>query len=252
MIEIVNVWKYFDEQPVLRGINLVVPSGKTTLILGRSGCGKSVLLKVILRLLDLDEGRIIINGVDTTDFDESQMMKIRKKIGMLFQSSALFDSLTVWENVAFPLVEHSTLSEEEINERVMTLLEFVELSDAANKLPGELSGGMKKRAALARALATNPEFLFFDEPTTGLDPITAARINELIIRTKERFKTTSIVVTHDIISALTVGDKFAFIHDGRIEFEGNREELLNSDVPALKEFLSQAAPKSVINKLIRG
>lgn len=249
MIELIDVRKSFYSQEVLAGINLVIPSGSTTLILGRSGCGKSVLLKVILRLLSLDHGRIIINDIDTTDFSESEMMPIRRKIGMLFQGSALFDSMTVWANVAFPLVENTKLPYDEINRRVMELLEFVELPDVATKLPGELSGGMKKRVALARALVARPNYIFYDEPTTGLDPITAGKINSLIRRTQQTFGTTSIVVTHDMVSALMVGDFFAFMHDGKIAFSGGKEKLLNSQNGALIEFLAEAAPEEIVEQL---
>lgn len=246
MIELVGVKKSFDGQEVLRGVDLVFERGKTTVVLGRSGCGKSVLLKVILRLLPLDGGRVIFDGVDTSDYSEREMMPIRRRVGMLFQGAALFDSMTVWENVAYPLLEHTNLPLEEIDRKVMELLEFVELPDAAEKLPGELSGGMKKRVALARALVSNPDFIFYDEPTTGLDPITASKINALIRRTQKLYGATSVVVTHDIVSALTVGDRFAFIHEGKIAFCGDRRELLETDVPELLEFLREAAPQEVL------
>jgi len=251
MIELYNICKSFDEQEVLQGLNLVIPQGKTTVVLGRSGCGKSVLLKVILRLMHFDDGRIIIGGIDTTQFSEQEMMPIRKKVGMLFQGSALFDSLTVWDNVAYPLREHTKLPYDEINLRVMELLEFVELPDAANKLPGALSGGMKKRVALARALVAEPDYIFYDEPTTGLDPITAGKINLLIKRTKEAFGTTSVVVTHDMISAFIVGDYFAFMHEGKIAFDGGLNELIKSENIALQEFLQEAAPKDILQQLLK-
>jgi len=251
MIEIVDVKKSFGEQEVLRGVNLTISKGKTTVVLGRSGCGKSVLLKVILRLLPLDDGKIIIDGEDTSDYSEQEMMPIRRRIGMLFQGSALFDSMTVWENVAYPLLEHGKADDlDEVDRRVMELLEFVGMADAVGKLPGELSGGMKKRVALARALVTNPDFIFYDEPTTGLDPITASRINQLIRRTQKKYHTTSVVVTHDMVSAMTVGDYFAFLHDGKIAFAGTREQLLSSEVPQLREFLAEAAPREYLEKFL--
>ena len=251
MIELYDVKKSFGDQIVLKGVNLTIPKGKTTVIIGQSGCGKSVLLRVILRLTSLDGGRIIINGKDTSDYSEDEMMPIRRKIGMLFQSSALFDSMTVWENVAYPLLEHTDISLDEIDKRVLDLLNFVGIKDAVDKLPGALSGGMKKRVALARALVANPDFIFYDEPTTGLDPITASRINRLIRSTQERYGATSVVVTHDMVSALAVGDYFAFLDNGVIQFVGSQDEFLRNDVKRLREFLKEAAPQKFIEKFIR-
>ncbi len=251
MIELYDVKKSFGDQIVLKNVNLIIPKGKTTVIIGQSGCGKSVLLRVILRLTSLDDGRIIINGKDTSDYSEDEMMPIRRKIGMLFQSSALFDSMTVWENVAYPLLEHTDISLDEIDKRVLDLLNFVGIKDAVDKLPGALSGGMKKRVALARALVANPDFIFYDEPTTGLDPITASKINRLIRSTQERYGATSVVVTHDMVSALTVGDYFAFLDNGVIQFVGSQDEFLRNDVKRLREFLKEAAPKKFIEKFIR-
>lgn len=251
MIELYDVKKSFGDQIVLKGVNLTIPKGKTTVIIGQSGCGKSVLLRVILRLTSLDDGKIIINGKDTSDYSEDEMMPIRRKIGMLFQSSALFDSMTVWENVAYPLLEHTDISLDEIDKRVLDLLNFVGIKDAVDKLPGALSGGMKKRVALARALVANPDFIFYDEPTTGLDPITASRINRLIRSTQEKYGATSVVVTHDMVSALAVGDYFAFLDNGVIQFVGSQDEFLRNDVARLREFLKEAAPKKFIEKFIR-
>ena len=251
MIELYDVKKSFGDQVVLKDVNLIIPKGKTTVIIGQSGCGKSVLLRVILRLTSLDDGRIIINGEDTSGYSEDEMMPIRRKIGMLFQSSALFDSMTVWENVAYPLLEHTDISLDEIDKRVLDLLDFVDMRDAVDKLPGALSGGMKKRVALARALVANPNFIFYDEPTTGLDPITASKINHLIKNTQERYGATSVVVTHDMVSALTVGDYFAFLDNGVIQFVGSQDEFLRNDVARLREFLKEAAPKKFIEKFIR-
>ena len=251
MIELYDVKKSFGDQIVLKGVNLIIPKGKTTVIIGQSGCGKSVLLRVILRLTSLDDGRIIINGKDTSGYSEDEMMPIRRKIGMLFQSSALFDSMTVWENVAYPLLEHTDISLDEIDKRVLDLLDFVDMRDAVDKLPGALSGGMKKRVALARALVANPDFIFYDEPTTGLDPITASKINRLIRSTQERYGATSVVVTHDMVSALTVGDYFAFLDNGVIQFVGSQDEFLRNDVARLREFLKEAAPQKFIEKFIR-
>lgn len=248
MIELIDVKKSFGEQDVLNGINLTIPTAMTTVILGPSGCGKSVLLKVIMRLMEFDDGQIIVEGVDTTDFTESEMMPLRRRIGMLFQGAALFDSMSVWDNVAFQLIEEKKLALDEIDNRVIELLKFVGMAKAADKLPGELSGGMKKRVALARALVTNPDFIFYDEPTTGLDPLRAAKINYLIRDTQEHYGTTSLVVTHDMVCALTVGDFFAYIHDGKIAFAGKKEELLNTIVIELKEFLKEAAPEHYLKE----
>jgi phospholipid/cholesterol/gamma-HCH transport system ATP-binding protein len=207
-------------------------------VLGRSGCGKSVLLKLILRLLAIDSGRIIIDDVDTTDFSEQQMMSVRKKMGMLFQGSALFDSMTVYDNVAYTLREHSDMSEEKIKRTVKEKLSFVEMAGTEALLPAELSGGMQKRIALARAMANNPDYIFFDEPTTGIDPITAQTINELIKRVQEHTGSTVVVVTHDLESAVFVAQKVVLIKDGTKYFEGSPEEFQKSHKGFVKLFRS--------------
>ena len=214
MIEIRGLKKTFNSHPVLKGVDITFPTGKTTVVMGRSGCGKSVLLKTILRLFPLDGGRIIIDNTDTTSYDEKDMASVRKRIGMLFQGSALFDSYNVEENVAYPLLENSKLPTTAISERVQEVLNFVGLRGEEKKYPAELSGGMKKRVALARAIVAQPDYIFFDEPTTGLDPITAQRINELIIKTRKELGTTIVIVTHDLVSAFMVSEIFAFIHQG--------------------------------------
>ncbi len=241
MISIKNIWKSFDDLEVLNGINLDIDTGDTFVVMGKSGCGKSVLLKVILRLLYPDEGSIIIDGEDTTSYDDIAMMPVRKKFGMLFQGAALFDSMNVWQNLAYPLLEHTDLSIAEIDDKIAMLLSFVDLDGAQKKMPAELSGGMKKRVALARAMINDPSYVFFDEPTTGLDPVTSGMINNLIIRTRERFGVTSIVVTHDLASAMRVGTRYAFIDDGIIAFEGNKDELFKSSNPGLREFIKDAS-----------
>ncbi|MCD6594518.1 ATP-binding cassette domain-containing protein [bacterium] len=251
MIELYGVKKSFDDQIVLRDIGLTIPKGRTTVVVGQSGCGKSVLLRVILRLTSLDDGKIIINGMDTSEYSEHEMMSIRRKVGMLFQGSALFDSMTVWENVAYPLLENGNVPIDEIDKRVLELLDFTEMGDAVDKLPGALSGGMKKRVALARALVANPDFIFYDEPTTGLDPITASKINTLIRNTQEKYGATSVVVTHDMVSALTVGDLFAFLDAGIIAFVGEQNEFLNNDVAQLQKFLKKAAPDKYVEKFAK-
>jgi len=229
MIEIIRLSKSFGDKPVLKELSLVLEKGQTTVVLGRSGCGKSVLLKLILRLMSIDSGRIIIDNIDTTDFSEKRMMAVREKMGMLFQGSALFDSMTVYENVAYTLREHTRLTESEIATTVSEKLGFVEMSGTESLLPSELSGGMQKRIALARAMANNPDFIFFDEPTTGLDPITAQTINELIKRVQEHTGASVAVVTHDLESAAFVAQKIILIREGEKHFEGSPAEFQNSD-----------------------
>ncbi len=243
MIEINGLRKSFNSHEVLRGIDITLPTGETTVVMGRSGCGKSVLLKTILRLYTIDAGRIIINGIDTTEFDEKQMIPIRKRIGMLFQGSALFDSFTVEENVAYPLLENTALPMPEIRARVAEVLDFVELGGEEKKYPSELSGGMKKRVALARAIVARPDYIFFDEPTTGLDPITAQRINKLILKTEREFGTTIVVVTHELVSAFALADRFAFIHEGKIIFHGTSDEFMATDERIIKEFIREGTWK---------
>jgi phospholipid/cholesterol/gamma-HCH transport system ATP-binding protein len=236
MIKIENLSKSFGDKPVLKGVSLDFAQSKTTVVLGRSGSGKSVLLKLILRLMPLESGRIFVDDIDTTDFNEHEMMAVRLKMGMLFQGSALFDSMNVFENVAYSLREHSRLSEDEIRQQVAKNLSFVELSGTEELMPSELSGGMQKRIALARAMAANPDYIFFDEPTTGLDPITAQTINELIRRAQEHTGATVIVVTHDLESAAFVGQKLVLIRDGEIYFEGTAEEFQTSDLEYVRSF----------------
>ena len=238
MIKLVDLCKSFGENKVLKNLSLNLEDGKTIVVLGRSGCGKSVLLKVILRLLSIDSGNLIIDNIDTTDFSDQEMMSIRKKMGMLFQGSALFDSLTVYENVAYTLHEHTDMREDEIREVVREKLSFVEMQGTESLMPSELSGGMQKRIALARAMANNPAYVFFDEPTTGLDPITARKINELIKRVQEHTGSTVVVVTHDLESAALVAQKIVLLKDGAIYFEGSPEEFIESEEEFVRLFRS--------------
>ncbi len=238
MIEIFELSKDFGDKTVLKRLDVVFENGKTTVVLGRSGTGKSVLLKLILRLMPLDSGRILVDGIDTTDFSESQMMDIRRRMGMLFQGSALFDSMTVFENVAYSLREHTKMSEMDIRLRVEEKLSFVEMSGTEALLPSELSGGMQKRIALARAMVTEPDYIFFDEPTTGLDPITAQTINELIKRVQEHTGSTVIVVTHDLESASFVAQKIVLLKEGEIYFEGTWDEFEQSQLEFVRTFRS--------------
>ncbi len=238
MIKTVNLSKSFGDKEVFKNLSIDFERGKTTVVLGRSGTGKSVLLKVILRLLLIDSGEIYIDDIDTTDFSESQMMSVRKKMGMLFQGSALFDSMSVYENVAFTLKEHTRLTENKIKDIVKEKLEFVEMTGTESLMPSELSGGMQKRIALARTMANNPDYIFFDEPTTGLDPITARTINELIIRVREHTGTTVVVVTHDLDSAAMVAQKIVLIKDGGKYFEGTPDDFQGSNIDFVKAFRS--------------
>ncbi len=238
MIHLKNIHKSFGNAEVLTGVDMQIDEGQTMVILGKSGSGKSVLLKLILRLMSADAGTIIIDDEDTTTFTEEQMVPVRKKMGMLFQSAALFDSINVQENVAYMLREHTGMSNREIEDRVEEVLSFVQLSGVQEKMPSDLSGGMKKRVALARALAFKPRYLLYDEPTTGLDPLTAKTINELIRNTQEAHDVTSIVVTHDLISAFYVGDRFALIRDGVVSFSGTPDEFKASTDPFIVEYLA--------------
>lgn len=237
MIELIDIQKTFDEKQVLRGVSLELRDGETLVVLGRSGCGKSVTLKIILRLMRPDSGRVIIDGADTTRYSEDRMMPVRKRMGMLFQGSALFDSLTVRENVAYALREHTQMGEAEVEAKVAECLEFVEMNGTQHLMPAELSGGMKKRVALARAIALGPAYMFYDEPTTGLDPLTSKKINQLIRRLKEERGVSSIVVTHEIANAFQVADRFVVMKDGLILASGTAEEIKRSDIKFVQDFI---------------
>ncbi len=237
IIEITDVHKSFDGKPVHRGINLFVRRGEILTVLGESGVGKSVLLKEINGLIKPDSGKVMVLGEDTVHMDEKQLIKIRKETGMLFQGSALFDSLTVEENIAYPLVENSNFSPEEIKKAVVQNLDLVDLTGIEDKYPGELSGGMKKRVALARAIATRPKILLYDEPTTGLDPPNVKRIAKLISSMRDRLSITGVVITHDIGTAYEVSDRIAFLHQGEILFTGTVSEARKSDITTFRNFL---------------
>jgi phospholipid/cholesterol/gamma-HCH transport system ATP-binding protein len=224
---------------VLRGVNLQVREGETMVILGGSGSGKSVLLRHAIGLLFPDRGRAVVDGVDLTGLSEEELVPVRKKVGMLFQGGALFDSMDVFENVAYALKEHTALSGEEIAARVREKLDLVELDSTVEELmPSDLSGGMRKRVALARSIALEPRGILYDEPTTGLDPITAHAINCLIRNLQRSLNVTSVVVTHDIASAFEVGDRIAFLHGGEVVFVGSVEEARATADPRLRMFLS--------------
>ena len=237
MIEIKDVYKSFGDNQVLKGVDLTINKGETAVIIGRSGCGKSVLLKLIMGLLKPDSGKILVNGDDIPSLNDNQLNKVRQKFGMLFQASALFDSMTVDENVGLGLREHTNLSEEQVKEQVKEKLKMVGLSAVEQTKPAELSGGMKKRVGLARAIAMDPEYVLFDEPTTGLDPIMADVINELIIDLRNTLSITSIAVTHDIVSAYKIADRIAMLYEGKIVFVGTPEEVKNTDNPVVRQFV---------------
>jgi phospholipid/cholesterol/gamma-HCH transport system ATP-binding protein len=237
IIEIKGVYKFFNSKRVHNGIDLSIRRGENITVLGGSGTGKSVLLKEITGLIKPDCGQILIEGEDIVPMGESELIRMRKKMGMLFQGAALFDSLTVEENIAYPLREHTNLSEGEIKEIVARNLELVGLPGIENKLPGDLSGGMKKRVGLARAMAMNPQILLYDEPTTGLDPPNTKRINNLIRVLQEKFGVTGVIITHDVESAFEVSDRVAFLYEGKIIFTGTVSEAKNSGIEALDDFI---------------
>lgn len=237
IIEFKDVYKSFNGLLVHNGINLSIREGEIMSLLGGSGSGKSVLLKELIGLMQPDAGDIIVLEHRTTRMNEDALIKLREHVGMLFQGSALFDSLTVFENIAYPLREHLKLTETEIRKRVAEKLKLVGLSGIESKMPDELSGGMKKRVGLARAIATEPKIILYDEPTTGLDPITAQRINELIIGLQRKLGITTIVVTHDLHCVKTVSDRIAMLHEGKIVAVGTWDELTKSHIQAVNDFL---------------
>lgn len=238
MIEINNLHKRFGSNTVLNGINLNIEKGETLVIIGRSGCGKSVLIKHIVGLLNPDSGYVKVEDKIVNDLPISELYKLRRKFGFLFQGAALFDSMTVEENVALPLTESfNKHSKEHVKNVVDEKLGLVGLSNAGNLKPAELSGGMKKRVGLARALVTNPDYILYDEPTTGLDPIMSDSIDGLIKELSDKIKVTSIVVTHDMYSVKNVADKVAMIHEGKIYFIGKPDDLAKSDDDVIKDFI---------------
>ena len=239
-LEFRGVSKSFDENDVLKNVSFFVEQGETGVILGRSGVGKSVSLKLLLGFLQPDEGKIIVAGQDVTSFTEAQFSEIRRIVTMVFQSGALFDSLTVAENVAFPLVNRGGHQEsEDVDKRVDELLEMLEVLLFADRLPSDLSTGMKRAVAIARALAENPEAILYDEPTTMVDPLMAAHIGDLIAKLKAKFRKTSIVVTHDTHLAKKLADRVIFLQEGRVAFFGTWQELEDSKDPFLRNFLLQ-------------
>jgi len=241
MIRIVDLHKQFEGHQVLNGIDLEVGRCETLVIIGRSGCGKSVLVKHINGLLRPDRGHIYVDDEDITQLRGKQLFRARRKFGMLFQGAALLDSMTVGENVGLGLRHHTRLREDEIRKRVGEKLAQVGLSGLENKYPAELSGGMKKRVGLARAMALDPQCIILDEPTTGLDPIMADVINELILKLQKDLCITSIAVTHDMVSATKIADRIAMLYDGRIIFDGPPEEIRRTDDPVVQQFINGSA-----------
>jgi phospholipid/cholesterol/gamma-HCH transport system ATP-binding protein len=241
MIQLVDLHKSFGKQTVLDGVDLKIESGKTTVIIGRSGGGKSVLLKHMIGLLKPDRGEVLIDGTDIAKLGERDLNEIRKKFGMLFQEAALFDSMSVLENVAFPLREHTRMSEKEIRQTVADRLRAVGLAGVEEKMPSELSGGMRKRVGLARAIALRPQIVLFDEPTTGLDPVMTEAINRLIINTQKNFNFTCVVISHDIQSIFEIGHRIAMLYEGKIIAHGTPEELKASQNPVIVQFLAGSA-----------
>jgi len=247
MISIRKVTKNFGGKNVLNGLSLEIPRGETLVIMGPSGCGTSVLLKIIAGLIPAAAGEIWFDGTEISSLNRKKMNILRRRIGMLFQSAALFDSMTVAENVAFMLNQHTDLDKQEIRKIVDEKLSLVDLAGVQDLRPAELSGGMRKRVGLARALAFDPEVIFYDEPTTGLDPITCTEINQLIRDLHERLQVTSVVVTHDMHSAFSVATRMAMIHEGRQIAYGSPDEMINIDDPILQQFILFGAPDQILN-----
>lgn len=241
MIEVRDLKKSFGPQPILDGVSFSIPEGESLVIIGRSGGGKSVLLKHIIGLLQPDAGAVLIDGEDITHMDERNLIRVRSKFGMVFQGAALFDSLNVAENVAFAFRRDKKFTEKEIAKKVSEVLEMVELPGVEKKKPSELSGGMRKRVGLARAIIYQPQIVLYDEPTTGLDPIVSDSIDKLIMRVTECLKVTAIVVTHDMRSARRVGDRIVMLHNKKVYATGTPEEIFASADPVVQQFINGVA-----------
>ncbi len=247
MIKILDLKKSFGKEEVFKGLNLTIHDGEITVILGRSGAGKSVLLKHIIGLVKPDDGKIFVNGDEITSMTDKELNRVRIHFGMLFQEGALFDSLSVRDNIAFPLVERERLPKNEVRMRVARRIEEVELTGMEDKMPSELSGGMKKRVGLARALVTDPEIVLFDEPTSGLDPITENSITDLILKTHKTKKITYVIISHNMRFTLAVADKIAMLYKGRIYAEGTPAQFESSKDPLISGYVSGS-----LNELTHG
>ena len=248
MIEARNLRKGFGTQPVLDGVSFRIENGESVAIIGRSGCGKSVLLKLLIGLLPTDAGEALIDGENIVPMNERQLLRVRRKFGMVFQGSALFDSMTVAENVAFGLRRHEHLTEAEIARRVAGALEMVDLPGSENKKSAELSGGMRKRVGLARAIIYEPQIVLYDEPTTGLDPIASDSIDQLMVRVRDQLKVTTVVVTHDMRTARRVGQRVLMLHDRKIYASGTADEFFASPDPVVRQFIDGVAdPKEPLS-----
>jgi phospholipid/cholesterol/gamma-HCH transport system ATP-binding protein len=237
-VKVENLSKGFDGEPVLDDVSLEINTGENLVVFGRSGTGKSVLLKCIIGLMKPEAGSIFVHGVDVLNASVNELNELRKNIGFLFQGAALYDSMSVRQNLEFPLIRHYNFSAKEINYKIHHTLELVSLTEAIEKMPSELSGGMKKRIGLARSIISEPKLMLYDEPTTGLDPITAKEISELIINLQKHLKMTSIAVTHDLLCAKIIADRAIFLKDAKVAYEGDIETLTNSKDKFLVNFFS--------------
>lgn len=243
LFEVRSLKKAYGRQVVLNGLDIDISAGEVITIIGESGSGKSILLKAMMGLIEVDAGSIRFDGEEVTGQAEREWNQTRRRIGMLFQESALFDSLTVFENVAYALREQTTMTEEEIEKRVSETLALVDLPGIESMAPSDLSGGMRKRVALARAVAVRPEVVFYDEPAEGLDPINVTRVNRLLLGLQERLNVTSVVVTHNLKAAFAISDRLALIHDGQVAATGAPEAILESDDPVVREFIGDRMRK---------
>jgi len=241
MIKLADLHKAFGANRVLQGLNLEVEKGESRVVIGGSGSGKSVILKHIIGLLKPDKGDVFIEGVNITNLEENELYEVRKKFGMLFQMAALFDSMNIWENVGFALIRQKNMKLKDVREIAIEKLRMVGLVGVENLSPAELSGGMKKRVGLARAIAHEPEILLYDEPTTGLDPITADAINDLIVEMRERLSVTSVAITHDMQSAYKIADRISMLYQGKIIETGSPDEIKNTENPVVKQFITGSA-----------
>jgi len=247
-----NLTKKFGDREVLKDVSFEVYEGEIFILMGGSGSGKSTTLKHIIGLLKATKGSIIIDGVDITKLSHGELIKFRKKLGYLFQEGALFDSLKVWENVGFYFLENTKMSPKKIRELATEKLKLVGLQDVEDLYPSQLSGGMRKRVSLARAIATNPEIILYDEPTSGLDPVTSAMIDNLIVSLRDNMGITSVVVTHDLASAFNIGDRIAMIHKGRIYAIGTPEEIRNNPDPVVQQFINRRAEGPITEEIFKG